>query len=119
MPWDGTELWEAGFSVDAGLSDIRKVVGGVAESIFQPEWSPEGILHYISDRSGWWNLYSKPGPLKTMDARSGSISFCWISTVFMGLTHRQSPALHGCANSPASMIFIWSSHKWEHPSFIK
>ena len=27
------------------------------ESIYQPEWSPDGILHFISDRTGWWNLY--------------------------------------------------------------
>jgi dipeptidyl aminopeptidase/acylaminoacyl peptidase len=71
MPWDGTELWEAGFSGDAGLSEIRKVAGGVAESIFQPEWSPEGILHYVSDRSGWWNLYSNSVPLKSMAAEFG------------------------------------------------
>jgi len=24
--------------------------------IFQPEWSPEGVLYFVSDRSGWWNL---------------------------------------------------------------
>src|SRR5437773_2599571 len=28
-----------------------------AESIVQPGWSPEGRLYFISDRSGWWNLY--------------------------------------------------------------
>ena len=27
------------------------------ESIFQPEWSPAGELHFVSDRTGWWNLY--------------------------------------------------------------
>ena len=31
--------------------------GGHDESIAQPEWSPDGILHFVSDRSGWWNLY--------------------------------------------------------------
>ncbi len=25
--------------------------------VLQPEWSPDGILHFIADRSGWWNLY--------------------------------------------------------------
>ena len=25
--------------------------------MFQPEWSPAGVLHFVSDRSGWWNLY--------------------------------------------------------------
>jgi dipeptidyl aminopeptidase/acylaminoacyl peptidase len=29
----------------------------VVESIFQPEWSPDGELYFVSDRNGWWNLY--------------------------------------------------------------
>ena len=56
MPWDGCELW-VGEIDDAAVTDPRKVAGGVGESIFQPEWSPAGILHLVSDRSGWWNLY--------------------------------------------------------------
>ena len=32
---------------------------GTAESIWQPEWSPDGRLHFVSDRSGWWNLYRR------------------------------------------------------------
>ena len=31
--------------------------GGPDESIVQPEWSPAGVLHFASDRTGWWNLY--------------------------------------------------------------
>ncbi len=57
MPWDGTELWLADISTDGSLSNTRKVAGGIDESIFQPQWSPAGILHFVSDRSGWWNLY--------------------------------------------------------------
>ena len=30
---------------------------GAAESISQPEWAPDGRLYFVSDRSGWWNLY--------------------------------------------------------------
>ncbi|MBN2467517.1 MAG: S9 family peptidase [Deltaproteobacteria bacterium] len=58
MPWDGTELWVAEVNEDGTLSRAEKVAGGVEESIFQPEWSPDGMLYFISDRSGWWNLYS-------------------------------------------------------------
>ena len=39
------------------LSDVRRVAGGAGESIFQPAWSPAGRLHFVSDRTGWWNLY--------------------------------------------------------------
>jgi len=57
MPWDGTTLWTAGIAVDGSLGAPQKVAGGRDESIFQPEWSPAGELHFVSDRSGYWNLY--------------------------------------------------------------
>ncbi len=57
MPWDGTELWVAEIDNEGTLSSRRKIAGGVSESIFQPEWSPQGILYYVSDRNGWWNIY--------------------------------------------------------------
>jgi dipeptidyl aminopeptidase/acylaminoacyl peptidase len=56
MPWDGTEL-QVG-ELDGGAITARALAaGGETESIFQPEWSPAGELHFVSDRSGWWNLY--------------------------------------------------------------
>jgi dipeptidyl aminopeptidase/acylaminoacyl peptidase len=57
MPWDGTELWAGHFDSAGSLAGLELVAGGSAESIFQPEWSPDGELHFVSDRSGWWNLY--------------------------------------------------------------
>jgi len=59
MPWDGTELRVA--ELDGGALDgpSRLVAGGAEESIFCPEWSPDGRLHFTSDRSGWWNLYEE------------------------------------------------------------
>jgi dipeptidyl aminopeptidase/acylaminoacyl peptidase len=57
MPWDGTELWVAELKPDGTLGSREMIAGGKSESIFQPEWSPDGTLHFISDRSGWWNLY--------------------------------------------------------------
>lgn len=58
MPWDGTELWFAEVSAEGTLEKFSKIAGGNDESILQPEWSTEGKLFYLSDRSGWWNLYS-------------------------------------------------------------
>ena len=41
-----------------GERRATRVAGGAAtESIFQPAWSPDGELHFVSDRTGWWNLY--------------------------------------------------------------
>jgi dipeptidyl aminopeptidase/acylaminoacyl peptidase len=57
MPWDGTELWVAHVRPDGSLEKSEKVAGGLEESIYQPEWSPDGELYFSSDRTGWWNLY--------------------------------------------------------------
>jgi dipeptidyl aminopeptidase/acylaminoacyl peptidase len=57
MPWDGTELWVADVAPDGSLGARAQVAGGAEESIFQPEWSPDGVLYFVSDRTGWWNLY--------------------------------------------------------------
>ncbi len=57
MPWDGTELWVAPLDAARRIGAPELVAGGPAESIFQPQWSPDGVLHYVSDRTGWWNLY--------------------------------------------------------------
>jgi dipeptidyl aminopeptidase/acylaminoacyl peptidase len=53
LPFSGTDLWVGG--LDGG--EPRHVAGGTSESIFQPQWSPDGTLYFVSDRSGWWNLY--------------------------------------------------------------
>ncbi|MCC3526734.1 MAG: S9 family peptidase [Microcoleus sp. PH2017_22_RUC_O_B] len=60
MPWDGTELWVAEINVDGSLGEKNLVAGGVDESIFQPEWSPDGVLYFVSDKSNWWNFYRTP-----------------------------------------------------------
>ncbi|WP_432380734.1 S9 family peptidase [Duganella sp. P38] len=57
MPWQGTTLWLADFNDDGSLSTPTRIAGGDEESICQPEWSPDNLLHFVSDRSGWWNLY--------------------------------------------------------------
>ncbi|HZD78997.1 MAG TPA: S9 family peptidase, partial [Actinomycetota bacterium] len=74
MPWDGTELHVASLSAD-GLSEDQVVAGGERESIFQPAWTPAGELCFVSDRTGWWNLYRRggegPQALAPMDAEFG------------------------------------------------
>ena len=63
MPWIGCELWVAEFARDGSLGAKRLVAGGDDESIFQPEWSPDGTLYFVSDRAQatlserWWNLF--------------------------------------------------------------
>lgn len=57
MPWDGSELWVADLDDDGTPYDARPVAGGPSESVLQPQWTPDGVLHFVSDRSGFWNLY--------------------------------------------------------------
>ncbi len=59
MPWNGTTLYVAELGHDGTIIGTPRIVaGGPVESIFQPEWSPDdGELCFVSDRSGWWNLY--------------------------------------------------------------
>lgn len=75
MPWDGTELWVAELREDGTIGNAERVAGGPQESVFQPAWSPDNVLHFISDRSGWWNLYCvRDGtvtPLAPMEADFG------------------------------------------------
>ena len=59
MPWDGVELWVADLDDAGAVANAELVAGGAEESVFQPEWSPGGVLHFISDRTGWWNLYRR------------------------------------------------------------
>jgi dipeptidyl aminopeptidase/acylaminoacyl peptidase len=59
MPWDGTELWVGDLDADGSVSNARCVAGSARESIFQPEWAPDGSLYFISDRTGWWNLFAE------------------------------------------------------------
>ncbi len=66
MPWDGTQLWVADIENDGSVGQRKQVAGGVHESILQPEWSPKGRLFFVSDRTGWWNIYSWDG--KSVDS---------------------------------------------------
>lgn len=62
MPWDGTELFLVAVGSDCRPSqEPAKVAGGPAESVVQPRWRSDGVLHYLSDRTGWWNLYTEDG----------------------------------------------------------
>ncbi|WP_330308606.1 MULTISPECIES: prolyl oligopeptidase family serine peptidase [unclassified Streptomyces] len=57
MPWDGTEVVLADVAGDGTLHAARSVAGGPEESVVQADWAPDGTLLYVSDRTGWWNLY--------------------------------------------------------------
>jgi dipeptidyl aminopeptidase/acylaminoacyl peptidase len=76
MPFEGTELWVADLSTEGELSNSRRVAGSESESIFQPEWSQEGVLHFVSDRTGWSNLYvEREGQVQALTSEDAELGF--------------------------------------------
>ncbi|SHE76914.1 Dipeptidyl aminopeptidase/acylaminoacyl peptidase [Seinonella peptonophila] len=79
MPWDSSQLWLATCNQDGRISQKRCIAGGENESVRQPEWSVNHELYFISDRSGWWNLYrlneGKIVPLCPMEAEFAGPAF--------------------------------------------
>lgn len=61
MPWDGTTLWLGELDSEGNITSVEKVAGGENESIFEPRFSPAGDLYFVSERSGFWNLYKVEG----------------------------------------------------------
>jgi dipeptidyl aminopeptidase/acylaminoacyl peptidase len=58
MPWIAAEVWVGEIQPDGSVGKGKRIAGGPDEAVFQPEWSPDGTLYFVSDRgSGWWNLY--------------------------------------------------------------
>lgn len=77
MPWDATRLWLKDLTSDAPAVAIA---GGTHESICHPCWSPNGQLYFVSDRSGWWNLYTWI---------NGTVSPVWPDDAEYGVPHWQ------------------------------
>ncbi|MDT8282697.1 MAG: prolyl oligopeptidase family serine peptidase [Gammaproteobacteria bacterium] len=61
MPWDGNQLWLADIGNDGSLDNHTLIAGSDNVSVFQPQWSADDILYYISDDTGWWHLYRHIG----------------------------------------------------------
>jgi dipeptidyl aminopeptidase/acylaminoacyl peptidase len=58
MPWDESRLHLTSYDALVTGEPARTVAGGTGESITEPQWGPDGALYFLSDRTGWWNLYS-------------------------------------------------------------
>ncbi|WP_245561468.1 S9 family peptidase [Actinomycetospora chiangmaiensis] len=71
MPWDDVVLTVR--SLETG--DETVVAGGPGESVAEPAWHDDGSLTFISDRTGWWNLYRWDGtsvePLVVLEGEIG------------------------------------------------
>ncbi|MFB6291417.1 MAG: prolyl oligopeptidase family serine peptidase [Candidatus Bipolaricaulia bacterium] len=72
MPWDGTYLYRGSVDGKGGVTDSEVIAGAETESVVQPKWSPNGDLYFVSDRTGWWNIYrwSEAGVQQITDERA-------------------------------------------------
>ncbi|NDD58835.1 MAG: S9 family peptidase [Chlamydiae bacterium] len=61
MPWDSTTVWAGKIGSDGTFSDLKKISEGYQESCVQPIWLNNGLLYFVSDRSGYWNIYEYDG----------------------------------------------------------
>lgn len=60
MPWDASRLHVSvcgTTAITAKTDPDSSIAGGPEESVIEPQWGPEGALYFLSDRTGWWNLY--------------------------------------------------------------
>ncbi|WP_161880976.1 S9 family peptidase [Deinococcus alpinitundrae] len=92
MPWDETRLMLGQVAADGSLLDVRQVAGGPGESAQEPRWSPGGVLHFVSDRSGWWNLYRlnpEPEALYPLDAEFSGPQWQFGSSTYVFLADEQ------------------------------
>lgn len=76
MQWDSSTLWVADIGEDGQIKNSRMIAGGPDESICQVQWSKDNVLHFVSDKTGFWNLYrlrkDKVEPLCEMEAEFGN-----------------------------------------------
>ena len=63
MPWDASRLLVADIVTDGTAGHPQVIAGSGHESVTEPSWGPGGDLYYLSDHSGFWNLYRWDGDL--------------------------------------------------------
>lgn len=119
MPWDDTELLVSDVVEDGdGLLQVGppvSIAGGADqhESVMAPAWSPDGVLHAISDRTGWWNLYRFDGA--TGDPVATNLAEV---TVDLGAPHWQfGAALYGFLDD-GRIAVIATDHGVARPSLL-
>src|SRR5581483_11623767 len=97
--WDRTELLVAEMRDAGSLGQVTDVAGGPDESIFQPQWSPDGVLHFVSDRTGWWNLYRwKDGRVESLcplDAEFGRPQWIFAMSTYAFVSATQIICAYG------------------------
>ncbi|GAA4888030.1 prolyl oligopeptidase family serine peptidase [Streptomonospora salina] len=100
MPWDGTELRVGTLDgPDGALTDTYTLKGGVAESVLSPTWRDANTLVFLTDWSGWWNLYEigLTGPAMPLHPAEEEFTHGFFPGLqpYHGLDDGRTVALHG------------------------
>ncbi|GAA3232380.1 S9 family peptidase [Dactylosporangium siamense] len=106
MPWDGCEVWVAAYE-DGQIGDPMRVAGGPDESAIEPRWGPDGMLYFMSDRTGFRNLYRHDGTAIAPTAEHcaavpwqlGHASYCFLDDGRIVLTTRDGLLLAGSSHT--------------------
>jgi dipeptidyl aminopeptidase/acylaminoacyl peptidase len=83
MPWDGMELWLADVTDHGALANRQRIAGSQSEWTSEPRWSPDGVLHFLAEPSGFMSLYRwRDGRIEGLTDGSrghdgGGIEFGW------------------------------------------
>lgn len=110
MPWDSTKLWLSAVEKDGTLSAPKLIAGGENESVCQVQWSPSNLLHFVSDKTGFWNLYNLSAqeqvqPLYTMEADFGITAWNFGKPTYAFIPHKNSWAI-ACAYTIKGVDFL-------------
>ena len=109
MPWDGTELHEAVLDGSNSVRSERVVCGGEDESVVQPRYGAGATLYYVSDRTGWWNLYA--------DSPAGAIALAARNAEFAGPAWNFGTSSYA-PREDGSIVATWSEHGASHLGVI-
>ena len=78
MPWDSTELWVATLDDDGALTHRARAAGGAGVAVTEPVWAPDGRLLFLSDETGWANLYAAlPGSPGSVALAPAQAEYGW------------------------------------------
>ncbi len=69
MPWEAAALYVAAIDRDGKIGAAVQIAGGDGDAAFQPEWTRDGRLLFVSDGNGWGNLREwNSGTVRTIEA---------------------------------------------------
>lgn len=97
MSWDNTDLFTATVSEDGSVSSTTKIPNQEDVSALNPIFSPDNVLYYVHDGSGFWNIYrfenGKSHPVCPMEADFSHPMWVFGTKRILFLSYKNRPAI--------------------------